>query len=105
MRFVVCLLLSILCVRAHAGDVARVEGMLSREAAAIGLADAKLAIDVAIDARVDAAVVRAELDAWTKRIEARTPEGPYDPKRTDGIDALVTSVREAGLGKGSNVYA
>jgi hypothetical protein len=33
------------------------------------------------------------------------PEGPYDPKRTDGIDALVTSVREAGLGKGSNVYA
>ena len=36
---------------------------------------------------------------------AETPEGPYDPKRTDGIDALVTSVREAGLGKGSNVYA
>lgn len=33
------------------------------------------------------------------------PEGPYDPARSDGIDALVTSVREAGLGKGSNVYA
>jgi predicted TIM-barrel fold metal-dependent hydrolase len=33
------------------------------------------------------------------------PEGPYDPARSDGIDALVTSVREAGLGKGGNVYA
>ncbi len=32
-------------------------------------------------------------------------EGPYDPKRKDGIDQLVTSVKEAGLGKGSNVYA
>lgn len=34
-----------------------------------------------------------------------TPEGPYDPGRSDGIDALVTSVRKAGLGHGSNVYA
>ena len=33
------------------------------------------------------------------------PEGPYDPDRIDGIDALVTSVRKAGLGHGSNVYA
>lgn len=33
------------------------------------------------------------------------PEGPYDPARKDGIDALVTSVGEAGLGKGGNVYA
>ncbi|HRP87270.1 MAG TPA: amidohydrolase family protein [Gammaproteobacteria bacterium] len=32
-------------------------------------------------------------------------EGPYDPARADGIDALVTSVLEAGLGHGSNVYA
>lgn len=32
-------------------------------------------------------------------------EGPYDPARSDGIDALVTSVLEAGLGHGSNVYA
>lgn len=32
-------------------------------------------------------------------------EGPYDPKRTDGIDSLVSSVIGAGLGKGSNVYA
>lgn len=32
-------------------------------------------------------------------------EGPYDPERTDGIDSLVTSMREAGLGNGSNVYA
>ncbi|MCK7593561.1 amidohydrolase family protein [Pseudomarimonas salicorniae] len=34
-----------------------------------------------------------------------TPEGPYDPKRSDGIDALITAVKGAGLGHGSNVYA
>ena len=32
-------------------------------------------------------------------------EGPYDPKRSDGIDALITSLRSAGVGKGGNVYA
>jgi predicted TIM-barrel fold metal-dependent hydrolase len=32
-------------------------------------------------------------------------EGPYDPQRTDGIDALVTSVLEAGVKPNSNVYA
>jgi len=32
-------------------------------------------------------------------------EGPYDPKRADGIDALVSSLKAAGLGPGSNVYA
>ena len=32
-------------------------------------------------------------------------EGPYDPQRSDGIDALVSSVRKAGLGKQHNVYA
>ena len=32
-------------------------------------------------------------------------EGAYDPKRTDGIDALITSLRENGIGKGGNVYA
>ena len=32
-------------------------------------------------------------------------EGPYDAKRTDGIDALITSLRENGIGKGGNVYA
>lgn len=32
-------------------------------------------------------------------------EGPYDPKRTDGVDALVTSVLEAGVKPNSNVYA
>jgi predicted TIM-barrel fold metal-dependent hydrolase len=32
-------------------------------------------------------------------------EGPYDPKRTDGIDALVTSLRDNGVGEGGNVYA
>jgi predicted TIM-barrel fold metal-dependent hydrolase len=32
-------------------------------------------------------------------------EGPYDPKRTDCVDGLVTSVRESGVAPGSNVYA
>ena len=32
-------------------------------------------------------------------------EGPYDPKRTDGVDALITSLRKAGVGRNSNVYA
>jgi predicted TIM-barrel fold metal-dependent hydrolase len=32
-------------------------------------------------------------------------EGPYDPRRADGIDALVTSLRENGVKPGSNVYA
>ena len=62
MRLIACLLLSILCVRAHAGDVAHVEAVLAGEAVAIDLAEAKLAIDVAIDSRVDSAMVRGELD-------------------------------------------
>jgi predicted TIM-barrel fold metal-dependent hydrolase len=33
------------------------------------------------------------------------PEGPYDPTRGEGLDELIRSVEEAGLGKGSNVYA
>lgn len=32
-------------------------------------------------------------------------EGPYDAKRTDGIDALVTSLIESGVKPNSNVYA
>ena len=32
-------------------------------------------------------------------------EGPYDPERGDGVDALIRSVLEHGLGLGSNVYA
>ncbi len=32
-------------------------------------------------------------------------EGAYDPKRADGVDQLISSVRAAGLGAGSNVYA
>jgi predicted TIM-barrel fold metal-dependent hydrolase len=32
-------------------------------------------------------------------------EGPYDEQRTDGIDALVTSLRANGVRPGSNVYA
>ena len=33
------------------------------------------------------------------------PEGPYDPRRTDGIDALITSIQQAGVKPNSNVYA
>ena len=32
-------------------------------------------------------------------------EGPYDPARSDGIDALLTSLEENGIGRGGNVYA
>ena len=32
-------------------------------------------------------------------------EGPYDPDRTEGLDGLIASVENAGLGKDSNVYA
>jgi len=32
-------------------------------------------------------------------------EGPYDPMRTDGVDALVTSLQESGVRPNSNVYA
>ncbi len=32
-------------------------------------------------------------------------EGPYDPARADGVDALVTSLLEAGVAPNSNVYA
>jgi hypothetical protein len=32
-------------------------------------------------------------------------EGPYDPQRSDGIDALVTSLRENDIKPGANVYA
>jgi uncharacterized protein len=33
------------------------------------------------------------------------PEGPYDPARDDGIDALVTSLQKAGVKPNGNVYA
>jgi len=33
------------------------------------------------------------------------PEGPYDAARSDGIDALVTSLRQNNVKPGSNVYA
>jgi len=36
---------------------------------------------------------------------AGKPEGPYDAARTDGIDALVTSLQSANVKPGANVYA
>ncbi|HEX6377020.1 MAG TPA: amidohydrolase family protein [Allosphingosinicella sp.] len=32
-------------------------------------------------------------------------EGPYDPARTDGVDALITSLKQAGVPRNANVYA
>ena len=36
---------------------------------------------------------------------AEAKEGPYDPKRTDGVDALITSLQANGIAPGGNVYA
>jgi predicted TIM-barrel fold metal-dependent hydrolase len=36
---------------------------------------------------------------------SRTAEGPYDPQRTDGIDALITSLQKSGIPPNANVYA
>jgi predicted TIM-barrel fold metal-dependent hydrolase len=36
---------------------------------------------------------------------ADRPEGPYNPDRGEGIDALIRSVEEHGVPKNSNVYA
>jgi predicted TIM-barrel fold metal-dependent hydrolase len=36
---------------------------------------------------------------------AEKKEGPYDPKRTDGVDALVTSLAENGVKPNANVFA
>ena len=36
---------------------------------------------------------------------AGAKEGPYDPQRTDGVDALVTSLVQNGIRPGANVYA
>ena len=36
---------------------------------------------------------------------AGKPEGPYDPRSIEGIDVLVTSLRENGIRPGANVYA
>jgi uncharacterized protein len=33
------------------------------------------------------------------------PEGPYDPKRSDGIDAMITSLHQNGIKPNANVYA
>jgi hypothetical protein len=36
---------------------------------------------------------------------SRSAEGPYDPQRTDGIDALITSLQKSGVAPNANVYA
>jgi predicted TIM-barrel fold metal-dependent hydrolase len=35
---------------------------------------------------------------------AETAEGPYDEKRNDGVDRLIRSARENGIGAGGNIY-
>ena len=36
---------------------------------------------------------------------ASEPEGPYDPARGEGVDALIRSVEENGIARNANVYA
>ena len=36
---------------------------------------------------------------------SRQREGPYDPERGEGVDALIRSVEENGIGRNANVYA
>ena len=33
------------------------------------------------------------------------PEGPYDPSRGEGVDALIRSVEDNGVARNANVYA
>jgi uncharacterized protein len=37
--------------------------------------------------------------------EGDVTEGPYDPKATKGVDALIRSLQESGIGPNGNVYA
>jgi predicted TIM-barrel fold metal-dependent hydrolase len=47
----------------------------------------------------------AKLLIYHSGYDSARKEGPYDPKAELGIDALIRSVEEAGIGKDGNVYA
>jgi hypothetical protein len=47
----------------------------------------------------------AKLLIYHSGYDSERKEGPYDPKATHGVDALIRSVEESGIGKQGNVYA
>ena len=59
-------------------------------------------IDVGPAAR---AVPEATILVYHSGYEASKREGPYDPNAEKGVDALIRSVEEHGIGKQGNVYA
>jgi predicted TIM-barrel fold metal-dependent hydrolase len=51
------------------------------------------------------AVPQARLLIYHSGYENQKKEGPYDPAAASGVDALIRSVNEHGIGKQGNVYA
>jgi uncharacterized protein len=47
----------------------------------------------------------AKLLVYHSGYDSNKVEGPYDPQATSGVDALIRSVEENGIGKQGNVYA
>jgi hypothetical protein len=60
------------------------------------------AIDVGAAAK---AVPEAKILVYHSGFDDSHQEGPYDAKAERGVDALVRGAKEAGVGKGGNVYA
>jgi predicted TIM-barrel fold metal-dependent hydrolase len=60
------------------------------------------AIDVGPAAK---AFPQAKLLIYHAGYDTERKEGPYDPKAEGGVDALIRSCQEAGIGKDGNVYA
>jgi predicted TIM-barrel fold metal-dependent hydrolase len=59
-------------------------------------------IDIGPAAR---AVPRARLLIYHSGYDPSRTEGPYDPTASTGVDALIRSLKENGIGKDGNVYA
>jgi uncharacterized protein len=60
------------------------------------------AIDVGPAAR---AVPQAKILVYHSGYDGAFKEGPFDPGADKGVDTLIRGAREAGIGKGGNVYA
>lgn len=48
---------------------------------------------------------KAKLLIYHSGFQTDRAEGPYDPKAESGVDALIRSLQESGIGKDGNVYA
>jgi predicted TIM-barrel fold metal-dependent hydrolase len=48
---------------------------------------------------------QAKLLIYHSGFETERKEGPYDPRADRGVDALIRSLQESGIGKDGNVYA